>query len=50
MDLSLLELKDVLGNIKNLGERGIDSLYFKIINTAVANIMINPIPDPIKSL
>jgi len=29
MDLSFLELKDVLGDIKNLGEEGIDSLNFK---------------------
>ncbi len=32
MDLSLLELKDVLGDIKNLGEWGIDSLTFKNIS------------------
>ncbi len=32
MDLSLLELKDVLGDIKNLGEEGIDSLNFKNIS------------------
>ena len=32
MDLSLLELKDVLGDIKNLGEGGIDSLNFKNIS------------------
>jgi len=32
MDLSLLELNYVLGDIKNLGERGIDSLKFKNIS------------------
>jgi len=32
MDLSLLELKNVLGDIKNLGEGGIDSLNFKNIS------------------
>jgi len=32
MDLSFLELKDVLGNIKNLGEGGEDSLNFKNIS------------------
>ena len=32
MDLSLLELKDVLGDIKNLGEVEIDSLSFKNIS------------------
>ena len=32
MDLSLLELKDVLGDIKNLGEGRIDSLNFKNIS------------------
>ncbi len=32
MDLSLLELKDVLGDIKNLGDKGIDSLNFKNIS------------------
>ena len=32
MDLSFLELKDVLGDIKNLGEEGIDSLNFKNIS------------------
>ncbi len=32
MDLSLLELKDVLGDIKNLGEGEIDSLNFKNIS------------------
>ena len=32
MDLSLLELNDVLGDIKNLGEGGIDSLNFKNIS------------------
>ena len=32
MDLSLLELKDVLGDIKNLGNRRIDSLNFKNIS------------------
>ena len=32
MDFSLLELKNVLGNIKNLGEGGIDSLNFKNIS------------------
>jgi len=28
MDLSFLEIKDVLGDIKKLGEGGIDSLNF----------------------
>ncbi len=32
MDLSLLDLKDVLGDIKNLGEGAIDSLNFKNIS------------------
>ena len=32
MDLSLLELNNVLGDIKNLGEGGIDSLNFKNIS------------------
>ena len=32
MDLSFLELKGVLGDIKNLGEGGIDSLNFKNIS------------------
>jgi len=32
MDFSFLEIKDVLGDIKNLGERGIDSLNFKNIS------------------
>ena len=32
MDLSFLELNDVLGDIKNLGEEGIDSLKFKNIS------------------
>ena len=32
MDLSFLELKDVLGDIKNLDERVIDSLNFKNIS------------------
>jgi len=32
MDFSLLELKDILGDIKNLGEREIDSLNFKNIS------------------
>ncbi len=32
MDLSLLELKDVLGDIKNLSEGGIDSLNFNNIS------------------
>ena len=32
MDLSLLELKDVLGDIENLSEGGIDSLNFKNIS------------------
>jgi len=32
MDLSFLELKDVLGDIKNLGEGGIDFLNFKNIS------------------
>jgi len=30
MYFSILELKDVLGDIKNLGEVGIDSLNFRI--------------------
>ena len=32
MDLSFLEIKDVLGDIKNLDEGGIDSLNFKNIS------------------
>jgi len=32
MDFSLLELKDVLGDIKNLDEEGINSLNFKNIS------------------
>ena len=32
MNFSLLELKDVLGDIKNLGEEGIDSFNFKNIS------------------
>ena len=32
MEFSLLELNDVLGDIKNLGEGGIDSLNFKNIS------------------
>ena len=32
MDLTLLELKDILGDIKNLDEGGIDSLNFKNIS------------------
>ena len=32
MELSLLELKDGLGEIKNLSEGGIDSLTFKNIS------------------
>ena len=32
MDLDLFELNDVLGDIKNLGESGIDSLSFKNIS------------------
>ena len=32
MDLSFLEIKDVLGDIKNLDEGGTDSLNFKNIS------------------
>ena len=40
MDLSFLEIKDVLGDIKKLGEGGIDSLNFKNISIDLSLIHI----------
>jgi len=41
MDLSLLELKDVLGDIKNLSEGEIDSLNFKNISIDSRTLLKN---------
>jgi len=48
MDLSLLELKDVLGDIKNLGEGKIDSLNFKNISIDSRTCLINDLFIAIK--
>jgi len=48
MDLSLLELKDVLGDIKNLGEGGIDYLNFKNISIDSRTLLKNDLFIAIK--